>query len=475
MLRFFVRRIPRFGFVTLFAAMLLFVSVAGWAKRHLDLWREEEALLEDLAKAGVGVTYKRGWAEYVETKPKPGAPPPTVSFWSPIVPFVSRIESLHFDDPSPVALLERAAALPYVEQVGGEVGPLTGAAMPLQAIAVKAGLEFPPLTRPTLPTSVEPLASGSPMSDDEAERALDLLSRQRRVRQSAPTRGIAHDVHAVPSSLRRFYARDDKVRFAAFDGAFVTTTRKSHDAFVFRGTGCEQSMRLDDPELAEEMFARENPRLIMFDERRCIEQNLERYGIQSQFFEALDVPSEIRVERIDERRVRFDLPPIVQKFPAADCEDSVQISLVARTDLDWALEGWDMRASRTTGPATPANLPPIASASYRGTLRREGEWVVGEEWVADWLAGPATPVVPGFPTHLVADRHAGVARYDFSPNLDLSHVTPELFDARMLPPRRELPWLRWYRVTFGLSLALLGWVAFRRLAARKLPAGVAPA
>ncbi|HEV7283146.1 MAG TPA: hypothetical protein VGN57_23270 [Pirellulaceae bacterium] len=475
MLRFFVRRIPRFGFVTLFAAMLLFVSVAGWAKWHLDLWREEEALLAELAEAGVGVTYKRSWADYVETKPKPGTPPPTVAFWSPIVPFVSRIEQLHFQDPAPVRYLERAAALPYVENFGGDGGSLTLAAMPLEAIVAKAGLEFPPLTRPTLATSVEPLASGPPMTDDEAERALDLLARQRRVRQPAPTRGVAHNVHSIPGSLRRFYARDDGIRFAAYDGVFGITRPESHESFVIESGGFRQDSRLTVRELTEEMFARESPPLIAFDERTYFEKNLEQYGIEAQFLAALDAPEEVRVERIDERRVRFDLPPIVRKFPGADCEDSVQISLVARTDLDEALEAWDMRASRTTGAATPANLPPIASAFYRGTLRREQDWIVAEEWVADWLAGPATPVVPGFPTHLVVARDAGVARYDLSPDLDLSHVTPELYDAKMLPPRRKLPWLRWYRVTFGLSLALLGWVAFRRLAARKLPAGVAPA
>jgi hypothetical protein len=46
-------------------------------------------------------------------------------------------------------------------------------------------------------------------------------------------------------------------------------------------------------------------------------------------------------------------------------------------------------------------------------------------------------------------------------------VTPETFDAKMLPPGRELPWLRWYRVTFGLSLVLFAWVAVRRLFGRK--------
>src|SRR5690349_11713846 len=72
-----IRLLPRFGLLTLFAAMLLLVSVAGWAKYHVDLKHEEDALLADLAKAGVGVVFGRSDEDLAVTASGSGDPETT--------------------------------------------------------------------------------------------------------------------------------------------------------------------------------------------------------------------------------------------------------------------------------------------------------------------------------------------------------------------------------------------------------------
>ncbi|HEV7283147.1 MAG TPA: hypothetical protein VGN57_23275 [Pirellulaceae bacterium] len=463
MLRFLVRRIPRFGFVTLFAAMLLFVSVAGWAKWHLDLWQEEEALLEDLAKAGVDYSYSRGSGVVFETKPG-WKQPWSVWHWTP--PMLSRIDSIYLFGTAPRELMERAATLPYV-RTANLGSPLTIAAtMPAEDIARKLGIEPGAFDVQGVESGMMELPHGEPVEASEAATHLSRTLESWDRSAKAPTRGAADTFVVLPWPVRIIQARGEEIRFVANDGSFAIWTPASNEAFVQTQSGFEQIHRLEDPEQTQDLFARASPQMIAFDPKVALKENLEKYGIEKRFQTLLREPNPARVERIGEATYRIDLPTIVVDYPAANCEDAYSITQVVRSDLDWTLEAWDVQGVRTQGSATPPGLPPIASASYRGKLRREGDWIVAEEWVSDWLSHlPAA--APGQPPTLAPYRRAGLARYDFTSEVDLSHVTPERLGARMLPPRRELPWLRWYRVTFGLSLALFAWVAVRKRGARR--------
>jgi hypothetical protein len=310
------------------------------------------------------------------------------------------------------------------------------------------------------------MPNGEPLGGEEAEQALDLFAEAFSSDRPLPKRGTVHFANGAPARSM-FSARVDNMRFAAFDSGFGITTKRSHDTYVFEGGAYRQNSRLDDPALATEMVTREDPPLIVFDPRRYLSQNLQACGIESQFWATFGDPSKTRVEQIDQSRVRIDVAPIAVQYPATDCEDAYAISMIARSDLDWELEACEFVGTRTTGPTAPKTLSPVPSGSYRGTLRREGDWVVAEEFTTDWISEPFPPVAAGNSPNLVTIRHSGIAKYDFSTDLDLSHVTPELFDAEFLPPQRKLPWLPWHRATFALSIGLLAFVGVRRFWKRR--------
>lgn len=129
-------RLPQFRLGALLGWMLIAGGAAGWAKYHLDLAKEERAVLQELADAGCSVeaikSYHVAAADGVYEQRRWYEPP-----------FLERIRELRVSGDAPTHSLVRAASLPGVEKLGVRV-----VSWPQQPMAAQAVLGQRP---PTLP------------------------------------------------------------------------------------------------------------------------------------------------------------------------------------------------------------------------------------------------------------------------------------------------------------------------------------
>jgi hypothetical protein len=171
-----------------------------------------------------------------------------------------------------------------------------------------------------------------------------------------------------------------------------------------------------------------------------------------------------RIARIDDLRYRVDFSPFeVPHDEGVFYAQPPQIAAwqcIVRSDLDWAPEAFRIVQSLAR-PGAPG--PPVHHERLvRQRLRRVGDYVTLEEWVSRNIVG-ATP--PAKSVGMLYSRYAT----EIDPELDERVFDPLAFDPEPWPDRRELPWLRWYRVTFvagcGLGMFLIG----RKLSPRRKP------
>jgi hypothetical protein len=163
-----------------------------------------------------------------------------------------------------------------------------------------------------------------------------------------------------------------------------------------------------------------------------------------------------RIAKFDDVRYRVDFKPFAA--PPEGREAIVHVldpqvtewSLVLRSDLNWVPE-----ESKIVQQIQQRHWksPKRYERQISQRFRREGNHVLLTERTirSNYGIPPDSPAASPLSNHLYA--------YDIDPEYDERIFDPSSLDPDAWLARRELPWLRWYRVTFllgcGLAVALL--------------------
>lgn len=419
-----IRRL-RFSLLSVFAAMLLLVSAAGWARFQAELYREEIDLLAALDAAGVRSTWGRT-SDLDFSVPAQEA--------TGTRPFLAaRIDWLGFEGPAPDELRDRAARLPCLRSLGlRRIGA---------GVAASSSTALVDIAVPTLPSwSIDasavdtPMTTGEPLSRDQIAIVFDELRENWAAKAEPIERYVAQfevqgsDFEPLPGgTVVWIHDRDSS---ACFGGPCFTLERAGRvDRFDWDGADWTEVWRYPAG------YGPSGDLISHFPAKsRAVP-----YGGPGEPIEAIVARSGPDViadaSRISETLVRFDLVPLADDgsfVPENSATRSHLISVLVRTDLDHAIEDYSAVTRMPLGPP---------DQEYRAVsrFRRIGDRVFQEE-----------AVIASRPVLFSRERFA----YDLHPAIDPAVFTPERYGYVSLPEPRPLPFWRWYRVTFAISLAL---------------------
>lgn len=466
MSRRYLFRTPQFGLLTLFAAMLLFVSAAGWFRFQYQLYQEEEEVLAAGAAEGYQVIAHRHGLVSFEGEP-------FYQHWLG-VPYFDRIRTLGVSDPKYVFgapgpapdFVERAASLPFLEAFQcGFSGILP------QRYPQDAPIPAPP--RPEAPAIdvEEPLATGERLDGVEA----DELFREWRAAWSSPST-MPYGTQRIRQAGAQYghlngmppeYFCDDQ--FVAYgpggsmygSGGFLNLTNAEarSDFHMIDGRFIEQSRHAG--EFADYYFGE---RAAGFRQhatgRASLEfalQELQAMELKAEFVAPTTVLHGKRAYRVNGDRCRIDFAPIVMLRDDGTTRDELSLSAVFMDVDDYPLEAFDLAVSRTdsTGAVPPSEM----LFRWRGALSRHADRYLVDAFASDLpMANRASPSLP-LQHHIETKSIA----YDLTPPPD-SAFDPSSWNAIEFPDPRPLPFWRWYRATFAISVALFAYLALRRLA-----------
>ncbi|HEV7281726.1 MAG TPA: hypothetical protein VGN57_16105 [Pirellulaceae bacterium] len=465
-------RFLRFGLLAVFAAMLILISGAGWFRSELDLYREEQAIVAEVAKAGCRTHAFRGPldATILEGRQKEGG-----AWYEP--DWLRRMTSLSIIGDPPESLLRRAAALPTLQSLS--VSPIDPS-QPVSVAPLPALPTFPPyyeMIGRTLPQFREPsIDAGAPFSEppdgeeiEGAERAA-VLESMRAIWRRDTNELPAHDaktvaglparfikrIHAAGShSLPGFDPMEMKIDLIR-DGEFYWSMQRvlpdhpENRMLTLKNDEGEYGLTYDGKawRFCQRADADIHPLWAQQTAHTYSHNELPRPYLWRDFPHATILDHVARISRIDGRRLRLDVEPFevdVTKIPAFPASfDVEEMTLVLREDMDWAVGSERSRVTIVSG--TTRSSPNIYVVER--TFERRDGYVLPIEEVRGWQSPSAGERVD-YPT--ARTRYA----WELNPDLDPAVFDPNRYLAEPLPPRtRPFPW--WF-VTLALGV---GTVAF---------------
>lgn len=458
---------PRFGLRWVFVGMLFLISAAGWWKFHRDLYVEEVAAIEGLLRSGAKVSAQR--IDLPNFFPGADKPDLRVPWNAPLLePFyVIQVDG----DPSvevrdavlklPGLRTYRESVLPYREYSRTENGDDNA------AIETLLGRPLPALPEAKLSLDVldEPLPEGTEVEAAEAENiAEQIRTAWRNPDANPPRRLVVSDTTTLGGTPS--IGSGDPVRVDLFDAE--RGFRHTRD----RDDGAEDVwLAIDDSTFGhvrlKNGWKRHIHRVAKAGERAesrvfrvyadedypYAAADFSDYSVGRRLRESDEPYRFERIARIDDVRYRvdflpFEIPPekIGKMLVMGTISDVDEMSCVLRSDLDWVPE-----ASRIVDAS-----PPGGTSAWRRErtlvqrFRRTGGFVTIEERLT--RDTEATGAVAGAIGNRGTLRTLYVTELD--PQFDERIFDPKTLDPEPWPARRELPWLRWYRVTFLLACGL---------------------
>lgn len=464
MLRFLLRRLPRFGFLTLFAAMLLFVSGAGWFKFQYDRYLEEERLLADLAKAGCQVLIER-----FSEPSRSSAPAETA--WTPL-PQLDRMRNMRIKHPATIepALIERAARLPLLRTL--EIEPLAAPAVPVATTNSfdDLGIAIPSFDEAATPDLEVPIPPGQPVSDERKERIASgwnaaWSKSEKRIEFGTVRTEIHYPAFGGP--IESLEIHRDGASICALPENFTIANPRRISGFTRDSPGARlrETFRCLDPETLE---WRRGDDFTLPYQRLCSGRlAFERYldllepdELKQRLLSNLDDRHIESISAGDGGLVRVELSTIAFEQPWKNTQGEVACIVLLRPDREYAVEAFDMHVVRTDA-AIAAGDPTSATFRWRGAA---------SDHAGHYLLDAAAFDEPGFsgykPSLPVNQRYTARFAYDLAQEPPAELFEPAAFDAVELPSPRPLPFWRWYRVTLAIGLAILAFVAGRKIVAR---------
>jgi hypothetical protein len=414
-----IRRM-RFGLLSVFAAMLLAVSAGGWAKFHWDLHQEEQAVLAALAEAGCDVHVRR------ELPPEEAsATPPTTSepaFWD---EYLFRIRVLAVTGDASPELRRRIAELPELEQLQiyerseGKPPGVGPALPPPEKILGKATPQFE-RSRLDLAMADEPHPEGTKLSDQELA---ELVAEIREAWTERPTPGRfarieEYDVFGW-GLLRVVHARDGEAYLVCEDQEPAHLRGPMRPQLHFADG--ESSHSLEPIEEGWRVLGRISAEIP--DRLHYRPPSPDGYVNPKFAFDPAELDHVASAQRLEGGRIRLLFEPYVRRLP--DVPGTTipveEQSLILDGGLDWSPVS--LREINRSRPV---------SCEYR--FERIGGYVL-----------PVEAVQSGSRTRVA---------WAIEPEFDPGTFSLEGYFDPPVPARRDLPFWRWYRVTFAVSLAL---------------------
>lgn len=476
--------VPRFGTAWLFVGMLLLISAAGWWKFHRDLYVEEVEVLQKLRADGLSVIVRRedsGWA----STPEDEAAIP----WS--AALLGPLQSLSIQGKPTTKQRNLALSLPRLssygegptqEQYSQELRRMLQEPRPDPFdVGTFLGTELPQFEEYEIEEErlETPLPNGEPVSERETARIAETVF-------SAWRRSDAHPERYLERS--ESVDHDDQVvreiRFRSGERAFdhdIGTNRVDEEAiyvledgveFLYLGRGGDWKRRRRKLNTNFADFAALH-HYFPHDAFPYHGLNLLNAECVLQTFDAMPRYELERVEKVDDVRYRVDFAPFAvdriedpDRSPFAANPKVLSWQCVLRSDLDWAPE-----EVRYVQQFQFQKQTKVSTRERRMVqrFRREGDKVLlVERLVQDDSVRSEAEL-------LAAKRLLGAeaalafppprrSKMRYATNLEPA-VRDRAFDPLSLDPepwpaRRELTWLRWYRVTFlfgcGLAVTLVG-------------------
>ncbi|HEV7281725.1 MAG TPA: hypothetical protein VGN57_16100 [Pirellulaceae bacterium] len=442
-------RFLRFGLLATVAAMLIVISVAGWLRSELDLYREEQAILAEFAKAGCPAQAYRGTMDVASLNgdKQPG--------WTQYVPgWLKRVSWISVNGDPPDDLRRRAVALstlkrfdvrPWVSKYPGSWSAPLPTFPPSESLLGRTLPEFREavIDRETL---AAPLPDGETIEGPEREEILEAVGEAwRSDAPRAPSRYAKRIDTTNVETMTVDLLRDGESFWCVQRGPHVATEERrlltlcdSRNEFSLAYE--EDRWRIEDqsdvdlPSFMRLRSAREFSEIGLprtsWDDRRLNEAILSHVA---------------RVARVDGDRVRLEMDPFEVDYGVPPVnQESVAIetmTLILREDMNWAVS-----SERSGFVPTVSNVrgSPKRFVIERVFERRDGFVLPIEE-----LGGSLFPPK--------RTRYA----WELNPDIVPALFHPNRYLAEPLPPRtRPFPW--WF-VTLALGCLIGVYLILRKI------------
>lgn len=465
--------VPRFGILGMAAAMLLVVSGAGWWTFHRDLYVEEREVVERALRAGASLRIDE--ADYwIEGESSDGPIP-----WD--APLRPPIEFVRSDGDLPVAVRDEFLRLPrlknYFDNPDRPTALAWGSQTPTQELLERIDFALPCLPEPTIDEAslAAPLPDGPDLDAAETRAIADALFAAWNAPRPTDERmlivsryGLDHQTTADASPHVRVHWLEERRLFqyeavthgmapdqeiATVDQGIKRTVQSAEGGWAKFGRESETDFELQRDFMRSFPYddypyhATEFEYLLETD--RAI-RNMPRFDL-------------LRAAKIDDVRYRVEFAPF--SIPRAKHEMKTHATdssidrwvVVVRSDLNWVPEEFELQASVDflhwlPGKYQPGPVPLSRRGSQR--FRKEGDQVVLVERLFQYHENAVPQGV-----------WRGLYAVQRNPELNVDPLfDPDHFDPEPWPERRELPWLRWYRVTFALGCGIMLFLVGRRVA-----------
>lgn len=438
----------RFGTLSLVATMLLVVSGAGWWTFHRDLYVEETKALEALQRGGLSVTAERGdgWIN----------PPEDEAAIPWYAPLVAPLAKFHVEGDPSCELRDVALRLPRLKTYGEQPSLEPRAALPWNSSIGSADWESY-LGRP-LPAFEErrldlrrleaPLPSGTPVDDAEAARIAAAIYAAWTNSGATPVRILQRHEDSLHVAKLWDEERGILLQGFGYGGRIECVADGTLSSYERFGNRWKRVLRMRD----------ENASCFRDSTRNAHNDQFPFHGLSFNFspivvrtFEAQSRYELDRVEKLDDTRCRVDFAP----FEAARTSEERESGhlradprveswrCVLRSDLDWAPEETSLVQALDYSDDGLDN-PVRHERRVVQRFRREGPYVLLVERIVKKgvVGGP------------VQGREWTRFAADIDPDFAESAFDPLTLDEEVWAEPRPLPFWRWYRVTFAVSLAI---------------------
>lgn len=457
--------------------MLLVVSAAGWWTFHRDLYVEEREVVEALKSSGQKVAFHHVDRRFFTMASEDEG---TEIPWN--APLLEPIRMIYVDGAPSTEARDAALRLPQLTAYGQASLPGSTAKDNWRGIEALLRRPLPELPEHALDSArLElPLPEGSPLSESRAKQIAESIQAAWQNPDAVPPRRlVVRETSSEDSITTALPWRDLTVRVdvlepgrgfshSVYEGVAADETAAlllDDEVFWFRRSGANPwhrtSRRLHGGDLLETTLFRRSPD----DEFPYVAADFSGDGIVGRWMADVAPRYEIQqVAKVDDVRYRVDFAPFDVPFDEVRDRGSLgkprieQWSLVLRSDLDWAPE-----ESRMVQSKIVQDRPNALERSERRMAQRfvrVGDYVVLSERVASEERLGAPVLGPPDVTH---------SRYvtELDPEFDERVFDPLALDPEPWPERRELPWLRWYRVTFAIGCGLGLFLVGRKLSLRR--------
>lgn len=441
----------RFGTLSLFAAMLLVVSGAGWWKFHWNLYVEEVDARTALLREGLTVSTERrdgGWI----------APPDDEAAIPWYAPLMAPLEHVSVTGTPSKELRDVVLKLPRLKTYGERPSWEALVAQPwMEAVDETEwedllGRPLPAFDEPRLEISRldAPLPSGTPVDDAESDRIAHAIYAAWTNPDATPARSLSVSEGFLGVRLVRLSDGARQFVFQAPGNSQLISCDVDGTSFSYERRGAEwkRTTRISEPDFVLFQKALSNFHGDQFPFHTLA---VDRMPFVVRTFEALPRYEIERVEKIDETRYRVDFAPFTAKLDEETQEAGMYQSpprverwaCVLNSDLQWTPEE-TLLIQAADGTFDNVDNPVRVERRVAQRLRKEKDYVVLVE------RNVRTRVLGGAVRELCAVDYAT----EIDPAFSEKVFDPATLDPEVWPDPRPLPFWRWYRVTFAVSVAI---------------------